>query len=72
VDFLKGLIGCVFYPIHFLLDPYIRQAPEVAREEPFDPYAADVWSAGVCLYVSIPCVGASTFLFDWLDSAFPG
>ena len=28
-------------------------APEVVQEEPFDPFAADVWSLGVCLYTML-------------------
>lgn len=28
-------------------------APEVVREEAFDPFAADVWSLGVCLYTML-------------------
>jgi len=29
-------------------------APEIILEEPYEPYSADVWSLGICLYVSRP------------------
>lgn len=34
-----------------LLGSYL--APEVVYEEPHDPFAADVWSLGVCLYTML-------------------
>jgi serine/threonine protein kinase len=45
----------------------IGQAPEVALEQPLDPFAADVWSLGVLLYTLLT---GSPLCFSPKDPAF--